>query len=84
MNNIVQDQNGFFLGCDLTNNTYKTLNLISCCKIYDLKVTALSIYIQKAYDSIEILYMQTLLKRLGYGDKFPNGILALYNKPISK
>lgn len=78
---IHPDQMGFIPNRQLADNIHRTLNLIVHCKLHKLKSVALSIDLEKAFDSVNVAYLKLVLEKMQFGPKFLNTITAIYRNP---
>lgn len=79
---VYTNQTGFILNRDITDNIYKTLNLIQHCKSRGIGPSLLlSLDIEKAFDQVEMTYLLLLLEHLGVGLVFRRAVQAIYARP---
>lgn len=67
----------------LADNIHRTLNVIIYTQQQKTKAAPLSIYLEKAFDSVNIKYLQQVLIHMSFGNKFLNIISAIYTKPTT-
>lgn len=78
---VAQDQVGFIPKKDPVDNIRKIPHLISHCNKTKQTALTLSVDIEKAFDSLEMPYLKTVLIFMGCGRYFLNAIDALYTNP---
>lgn len=81
---IHPDETGFIPGRTMSDNIRKTLNLIRHCKQQQIQSLLLALDFEKAFDSVEFLYLQRLLHHMGFGDNFKQAIAVMYQSPTAK
>lgn len=77
------DQTGFIPGWSMTDNVRKTLNIIQHCKQRKLRPLLLATDFEKAFNSVESLYLKRLLHHMNFGDNFKRMIALLFQKPVA-
>lgn len=81
---LSQDQAGFMPGRDLTENTHKALHVVQYVQHLKEQAILLSLDVQKAFDSLEISFLETVLIHMGIGNKFLSAISVIYANPQVK
>lgn len=66
---------------DITGNIYKTLNIIKQCTSNKQCLLLLSLDIEKAFDSLDITDLLSLLSQMNFGSNIQRAISALYCDP---
>lgn len=70
---INDDQTGFIPGRDIGDNIRKTINILQYANRCSTQQSCiLSLDISKAFDSVEISYLLSTLKHMGFGHQFTN------------
>lgn len=77
------DQTRFILGRDIADNIRRTLNAILLGRRMALISILIALDIEKAFDTVDVPYMTTLLETMGFGEKFLSIIRSLYSSSIS-
>lgn len=65
----------------LSDNLRRTLNIMSYCKQHHIEALSASMYMEKAFDSVSIMYLKQVLYKMGFGENFMKAIFAIYLKP---
>lgn len=79
------DQTGFIPSRDIADNIRRAIDIIQHCQKQKVADTLLlAIDMQKAFDSIEVPYLMTLLRKMNLGDGFCRIIHSLYASPRAK
>lgn len=77
-NYISKDLMDFIPKCTISDNIWRTLDLILYHKNQPYESIVLVLDIEKAFDIIEPRFMTSLLEEMGFGNKFLTVIHALY------
>lgn len=75
---------GFIPGRDISDNTICFIHLLHHCKTTNTSAVALALDIEKAFNSIEIPYLKSVLQNMECGPLFKNIFDALYANPVAK
>lgn len=78
---IQRYQTGIIPHHNIMDNIQRTLNLILFGKKQSYDLTILALDIEKAFDTVEVKYMTTLLTKMGLGNNFLTTIQSLYSAP---
>lgn len=81
---IHADQTGFIPGRQLTDNIRRTLNVFHYAQQKQLSFVALSVDIEKAFDSVNTTYLMKTLQAMVFGNKSCNVISAFYSTPTAQ
>lgn len=75
---------GFIPGRDINDNTICFLHIVNYCQTTKTPAIALALDIEKAFDSIEISYLESVLKNMECGLLFLNIFKAIYSNPVAR
>lgn len=81
---IHKNQIGFISKRNITDNIRKTINTIYYCSKSKKDNCILALDIEKAFDQVEPLFLQTEIKEMGFGTKFQTVVHSLYTAPIAQ
>lgn len=81
---VKPEQTGFINGRHGSNNIRKTLNLQSLAISRKEPSMLLSLDAEKAFDRVDWLYLECVLKAMGFGDNFVDWIMMFYKTPRSR
>ncbi|XP_015272169.1 PREDICTED: epithelial chloride channel protein-like [Gekko japonicus] len=83
-NYINPDQTGFIPGRQITDNIRRTLEIIIHRKKIQEEALILALDFEKAFDSVEPLYIVSLFKKMGFGGNFLRAIQAIYSSNTAR
>lgn len=67
------------------DNVYKTVDVIHYCRLQEWSPSLiLSLDIEKAFDTVEPVYLMQLLDHLSFSPKFKMAVQAFYEKSMAK
>lgn len=78
------DQSGFIPSRQISDNIRKTLNVIHHCVLHRIPSLIVALDAEKAFDKLEISYLQSLLQRMNFGPHFLRAIRTLYAHPLTQ
>lgn len=85
MPNLVhEDQRGFIKGRPLKELTYSLIGSMDMAIAYDLPLVVIALDAAKAFDRINWVYLQTLVKHLNLGVNFCKILKAIYKAPNAR
>lgn len=77
------NQTGFILGRHISDNICTMLNIMHHCKSARTPALVVALDAEKAFDRLESIYLQVLLRYMDFGPAFRQAISALYDKPVA-
>ena len=80
---IQNDQTGFIHQRQTQDNIRRTLHIMDYIQRNKIKAIIVSVDQQKAFDSVNWLFLYRVLHRFGLGEGFIKPIQALYENPVS-
>ncbi|XP_015267376.1 PREDICTED: neuronal acetylcholine receptor subunit alpha-9 [Gekko japonicus] len=83
-NYISPDQTGFIPGRQITDNIRRTLDIIIHQRTARKETLLLALDFEKAFDSVEIPYIMSLLQKMGFGTNFLRVIKTIYAKNTAR
>lgn len=75
---------GFIPSRQLGDNVRRTLNIFLYLQDHKTESEALSVDLEKAFDSVNIHFLQVIVQQISFGEKFRNAIAAIYSTPSVK
>lgn len=78
------DQSGFIPARHISDNIWKTLNIIHYCVLHKISSFIVALDAEKAFDRLETSYLQILLKRMNFGPLFLRAIETFYRNPTAQ
>ncbi len=81
---INPDQTGFIRGRQTQDNIWRTLQIINHIQDSNLQAVLLSLDAEKAFDSVNWLFLKGILTKLNFHEKCIKVIQNIYSSPTSR